>query len=210
MRQGDCIVKKLVIIGARAMARETCTYAREAGLEVKGFLDSKADALSGYEGYPTILSSVEDYEVQDEDVFVCALGEPEWKEKYVSIIRSKGGEFVNVVHPSAYIGQNVKIGVGCIICPRVTITNDIEIGNHVIVNINASLNHDGSYGDWTTVSPGCHIAGRCTIGKRVFLGVGTTIIPDVVLGDGVFVGAGAVVTKSFAFGKLLGVPARMS
>lgn len=201
-------MKRLVIIGARAMARETCTYAREAGFEVKGFLDSKPDALFGYKGYPAILSSVEDYAVQDDDVFVCALGEPEWKEKYVSIILSKGGEFVSIVHPSAYVGQNVKMGVGCIICPRVTITNDIDIGNHVIVNINSSLNHDGSYGDWTTVSPGCHIAGRCTIGTKVFLGVGTTIIPDIRLGDGVFVAAGAVVTESYEIGRLMGVPAR--
>lgn len=207
MREGDSDMKRLVIIGARAMARETCTYAREAGLEVKGFLDSKIDALTVCDGYPAILSSVEDYRVQSGDVFVCALGDPRWKKKYVSLIRSKGGEFVNVIHPSAYIGQNVKMGVGCIICPHVTITNDTELGNHVIVNINSSLNHDGSYGDWVTVSPGCHIAGRCTIGRSVFLGVGTTIIPDVRLGDGVFVAAGAVVTKSFDSGRIMGVPA---
>ena len=34
----------LIIIGARAMGRETCAYAQEMGLSVKGCLDSKADA----------------------------------------------------------------------------------------------------------------------------------------------------------------------
>ena len=201
-------MRELVIIGARAMARETCAYAIEAGMHVKGFLDSDAHALDDYPGYPPIMGSVASYEPCPEDFFVCALGDPTWKMKYVHLIHGKGGHFTTVIHPTAYIGKNVKIGIDCIICPNCTITNDTVIGDHVIVNIHASLNHDGRYGDYTTISPGCNIAGRCTIGNGVFMGVGSVLIPDITLGDGVYVAAGACVVHSVDAGRVMGVPAR--
>ena len=200
-------MSKLVIIGARAMGRETYAYACECGMEVKGFLDSKANALDGFAGYPLILDSVEGYRPCDEDVFVVALGEPEFKIKYAQIISEKGGKFVSVVHPTAYVGKNVKIGAGCIICPNATITNDTEVGSHVVINIGASINHDNRIGDGSTICPGARLAGRVRIGRGVFIGTGALFIPDVHLGDGVFVAAGAVVTKSFDKGRIMGVPA---
>ena len=200
-------MKRLVIIGASAMGRETFAYARECGMEVKGFLDSRIGLLSGFFGYPPILGSVDEYAVADGDVFVCAVGDPTEKMKYVAAIAAKGGVFVSVVHPSAYIGMNVRVGEGCIVCPGAVITNDSVLDNHVIVNVAASVNHDNRLGEGTTVGPGCRLAGRVTIGRRVFIGAGVTLIPDVALGDGVFVAAGAVVTKSFESGRLMGVPA---
>lgn len=202
-------MSQLVIIGARAMGRETYAYARDAGMNVKGFLDSDSQALESFSGYAPILSSVEDYRPVKDDVFACALGDPEIKRKYVEIVLEKGGEFVSVIHPRAYVGQNVRIGKGCIICPNSTITNDVAIGDHVIVNVNASVNHDNDIGDYVTICPGCHLAGRVTLGKAVFLGIGTSVVPDVELGNGVFVAAGATVTKSFPEGRLKGVPAEL-
>ena len=189
------------------MGRETCAYAQEAGFEVKGFVDEKVDALDGFCNYPPILGSVEEYEVCEGDVFVVALGEPDYKRKYAELIAAKGGTFVSVVHPSAYVGKNVKIGIGCIICPNSTITNDTVVGDHVIVNINASINHDNCIGDYATICPGSHLAGRVIIGRQVFIGTGASLVPDVTLGDDVYVAAGAVVTKSFSGGCLMGVPA---
>lgn len=54
-------MKQLVIIGASAMGRETYHYAREVGLEVKGFLDNRTSILDGFVGYPQIISSAEQY-----------------------------------------------------------------------------------------------------------------------------------------------------
>lgn len=201
--------KLLVMVGARAMGREACAYAQEAGFCVKGFLDEKTDALDSFEGYPPILSSVEDYEIVEGDVFVVALGEPDYKRKYAEKIAEKGGRFVSIVHPTAYIGKNVKLGNGCIICPNSTITNDTVVGDHVIVNVNASINHDNHIGDYSTICPGSHLAGCVRIGRQVFIGTGASLIPDVSLGDGAYVAAGAVVTRSFAGGCLVGVPARL-
>lgn len=83
-------MSQLVIIGARAMGRETYAYARDAGMAVKGFLDSDSHALDGFSDYAPILSSVEDYCPMRDDVFICALGDPENKRTYVELISAKG------------------------------------------------------------------------------------------------------------------------
>ena len=202
-------MKKLIIVGASAMGREACTYAEECGVEVKGFLDSRANILTGFMGYPPILGSVESYKIKEEDVFVVAIGDPVMKMRYVDDILKCGGKFSSIIHPNSYIGHNVKIGNGCIICPNVYITNDTVLGDHVIVNIGASINHDNFIGGGCTISPGCRLSGRVRIGNNVFIGVGALLIPDVTLGDGVFVAAGATVTKSFTSGRLMGIPARL-
>ena len=72
-------MNQLLIIGARGFGREVLGLARAciesgADFEIKGFLDDKHDALNGYNGYPPILSSVEDYVIQEDDVFICASG----------------------------------------------------------------------------------------------------------------------------------------
>lgn len=202
-------MEHLIIIGARAMGREACSYAQDCGFEVKCFLDSEAGMLDLFDGYPPISGPVEAYEIAVDDVFVCALGDPDMKRRYASIIAARGGRFVSVVHPTAYIGRNVAIGDGCIVCPGAVVTNETVLGNHVIVNVGATINHDNRIGDYATICPGCHLAGRVQVGESVFLGTGVTIIPDVQLGAGVFVAAGATVTKSFMSGRLMGVPARI-
>lgn len=199
--------KNLVIIGARAMGREACNYARDCGFNVKGFLDSDSNILNGFEGYPSVIATVEEYYPSDDEVFICAIGDPCAKKHYVECMLNKGAKFVSIIHPSAYIGLNVIIGEGTIICANATLTCDIKLGRHVIVNVNSSISHDCVVGDFSSISPGCSIAGRVSLGENVFLGVGAKLMPDVSLGDDVVAGAGAVVTKSWKAGVLIGVPA---
>ena len=63
-------MSQLVIIGASAMGRETCVYAQECGMVVKGFLDSRTNILDGQLGYAPILNSAEEYIPKHGDVFV--------------------------------------------------------------------------------------------------------------------------------------------
>lgn len=202
-------MSRLVIIGASAMGREVCAYAWDLGITVKGFIDSRLDVLDSYDGYPPILSSSEDYRIEADDSFVCAVGDPAQRHCYVKRTLEMGGTFLSLIHPTAYVGKNVAIGSGCIIAPNATLTADIQIGNHVIVNVNASISHDCVVGDYATLSPGCHVAGWCNLGKETFLGTHSALIPHITTGDGVFVAAGAVVTKSIGSGRVMGVPARL-
>ena len=82
-------MKKLLIIGARGFGRgvyhlfmDCVKFGSIKDVECKGFLDGNKDALKGYSGYPPIISSVEDYVVDADDVFVCAMGDPVYRKLY--------------------------------------------------------------------------------------------------------------------------------
>lgn len=199
---------RLIIIGARALGRKACNYARDAGFEVVGFLDDKPDALDGYKGYPRILGSVENWTVNPDESFVCAIGNSIQREKYAQIIESKQGSFVSVIHPTAYIGPNVRIGAGCIICPQAVVDCDLKLGKHVVVNVHAFVAHDCILEDCVTLSPNVHLGGRTVLRKDSFLGIGATVIPDIEIGKESIVAAGAVVTQNVPSNVLVaGVPA---
>ena len=200
--------QSIIIVGASAMGREAYIYAKECGFDVAGFLDTRSEVLAPFHGYPPVLGTVDEYRFKNTEKCVVCVGDPDVRFHYVGQLKARHASFARIVHPTAYIGKNVKIGHGCIICPNTTITNDTEVGEHVILNIGASISHDNRIGDGSTICPGARLAGRVRIGKNVFIGTGASIIPNVKLGDNVYVAAGAVVVNSFEKGKLMGIPAR--
>lgn len=203
-------MNRLIIIGARALGREVCNYARDAGFEVVGFLDDKADAIEGFIGYPPILGSVEDWEASADDRYVCAVGDSQMRAKYARIIEEKGGVFVSVIHPTAYIGPNVKMGEGCIVCPFAVVDCDLTMGRHVIANAHTYVAHDCVLEDCVTLSPNVHLGGRTKIRRAAFLGINASTIPDIEIGESSYVAAGACVTRNVPESVLVaGVPAKI-
>lgn len=207
-------MKQLVIIGARGFGREVFNSACESigyGTEflIKGFLDDKTDALDGKPGYPPILCSVEDYIIKNDDVFVCALGDVKYKEKYCKLILDKGGSFITLVHRDAYISKNVEMGDGCIVLAGARIHCDVKIGNYVTLQPYSILGHDVSVGDWTIVNAFADCGGFSRIGNRVTLNTTCFVIPKGVVEDGATVGAGSVTMRKVKAGQtVFGVPAK--
>lgn len=191
-------MKQLLIVGARGWGREVYDIAKaciEAGSDfvVKGFLDDKADALNGYDNYPTIIGPVETYEIQKDDVFICALGDVNYKKKYADIILNKGGEFISLIHPTAIFGNNAKIGKGCVIGAFANFSCDTNVGDFVTFSIKAGMGHDSTIGDYTHIGGLCSISGFVTIGELVTMHPSCVIVPHRKIGDRSIIGTGSVV-----------------
>ncbi|WP_321438079.1 acetyltransferase [uncultured Bacteroides sp.] len=207
-------MKNLLIIGGRAFGREIYFLATQCkgylvDYKVKGFLDDKSDALDGYKGYPPIISSVEDYEIQPDDVFVCALGDVLYKKHYAEVILAKGGEFISLIHPTVNIEQNVEIGKGCLIKMGVALSCDTKIGNFVTILPYTVVGHDSVVGDWCHLFTHTFIGGFCEIGSLVSLYTGAIILPYKKVGDNSIIGAGSVaVTNIKENVTAFGIPAK--
>lgn len=199
-------MKHLLIIGAGGFGREVYNMLPDSigygtDFRVKGFLDDKTDALQGMEGYPQIIDSVEHYVPQEDDVFICALGDAHRKRHCAEIILGKGGKFINIIHNTASIGRNTQIGLGCIITDNVGISCDITIGDFVTFLSYTIIGHDARIGNY------CHLGCRSFMGGYSVLGDTTTIqtnsivLPYVKVGNDCTVGAGAVVIKKVKDGN---------
>ena len=208
-------MKQLIIIGARGFGREVFSLAqRSVGFNehfvIKGFLDSKSDALDGFDGYPPILGTVEDYNLLENDVFICALGSVKWKKHYAEIILNKGGEFINLIHKSVVINNNVNIGSGCIICEHCILSNDVLICDFVTIHSFTILGHDTFLGKYVHLGAFCFTGGFSRIDDEATVYVRATILDRLNIGIGATVGAGSLVIRNVKDGvTVIGNPAKI-
>jgi len=194
-------MKNLIIIGARGFGREIYNVAiqtKEYNTKwtIGGFLDNKEDALDGFKGYPQILSSVEDYEVKENDLFICALGDVKYKKKYISLILGKGGKFINIIHPTSIINMNVKLGIGVIICPFTYISNDVTIGNFTTIQTHSAIGHDVQIGDYCQINALTFLGGFAEIEEGVTMNPGSGVVPRGNIGENTVVGINSTVLKN--------------
>lgn len=191
-------MKNLLIIGARGWGREVLwAFQSVSDISIKGFLDDDIHALDGLRGdFPPIISSVEEYEVQPDDVFFCALGDPEYRNKYVNIIECKGGHFVSYISPQAQISPNAVIGEGSYIGPLSIISDNVNIGKHVMIHGMSTLGHDVRIGDFVSIEAYCFFGGCAEVGDFSSIHVRSTILRHKKIGVCVSVGAASVVIRN--------------
>lgn len=193
--------KPLVIFGTGGLAREIHQLvrdinARQQTYEVLGWLDSNAQ-MHGQQvhGLP-VLGDAQWLSAYPETLVAVGIGAPPTRRKIVLQLQELGHcKFATLIHPTAIIGQEVRIGEGVTICANVTTTDDYRIGNHVLINIMATIAHDDVLENFVTVAPAAVISGNVTIGEGTDIGTNATLIQGVSVGRWSVVGAGAVVTR---------------
>lgn len=209
-------MKHLIIIGARGWGREVYAAAmgtkayRDGEFDIKGFLDSKTDALDGLRGnYPPILCAPEDYDIQDDDVFFVAMGEPQWRKHYAELMESKGAKFMSIICDGAYINPTAQIGDGSFIAGWTSISDNVTLGKHTIIHIFCDLGHDAQVGDYSSVEAYTFMGGGSVIGTESFVHVRSHILPHKRVGNGCSVGASSVVMRHVPDGQhVMGNPAK--
>ena len=194
-------MKNLIIIGAGGYGREAYTLAKnsvgyELDFVVKGYLDSKETALDNLENYPQILSSIDDYEVLEDDLFICAIGDVTIRKRTVAEVLAKGGIFTNLIHQSAYIGDNVKLGRGVFIAYDVVISNDTVIEDFVLINSRALVGHDCRVGQYTSIGVYAFIGGGVDIGVASTINANVSVRNNISIGQNSSLGIGSVVIKN--------------
>jgi sugar O-acyltransferase (sialic acid O-acetyltransferase NeuD family) len=208
-------MKNLIIIGAGdwgleifAWIHESVQYGKE--YTFKGFIDDNNNALTkSIIDNSLLLGSIKDYQIDMNDVFICAIANLQIKEKIINSFSSKSAVFVNAFHKTVcFIGQS-DIGKGVVLSPYVVVSNNSVIGDHVGVNLFCSIGHDVKIGDYCQLSAHCDLTGHVELSNSVFLGSRVTIIPNINVVAYSILGAGAVVFRNIKFaGTYVGNPAK--
>lgn len=194
-------MNNLWIYGAGGMGKETNWLLSDCldDFQLKGFIDDFKQN-SEFEGLPII------QETNFKDSYVIAIADTSHR-KAIAIAKEKLN-FVNILHPSVKIDSSVKIGIGNIFCMGTIFTKNINVGNHVIININSIIGHDTTIENFVSMMFGVKISGNVTIGEGTYIGSGAIILPNIRIGKWCTIGAGAVVTKDVPDGKTyVGIPA---
>ncbi len=205
---------RLVVIGAGGHGREVCDIVeavnrRAPAFELIGVADERGDeeGLLARRGI-TVLGGNEVLTHLDAS-YLIGVGSPRARRVVDELASAADRKPAILVHPTAVVGSDVRIGPGFIAFPYAVVTNNVTMGRHVHLNIGATVSHDCVLGDYVTLSPGSHVSGNVRLGNEVTLGVGAVARQGVTIGDGACVGAGGVVVNDLPAGlTAVGVPAR--
>ena len=204
----------MIIVGAKGFAKEVLEVLHQLNqLDHLVFYDDvNEDAPAFLYGQFPVLRNKEaaaHYFKTVDSRFTIGIGNPALRKKLALEFEAMGGVFTSTISPLAQIGHyGNTIGSGSNIMTGTVLTNDVKIGEGVLINLNCTVGHDSTIGDFVELSPGVHISGNCEIGSYSNIGTNATILPKVTIGENVIIGAGSVVTKDIPDNCLVvGIPA---
>ena len=206
-------MKKLVIIGAGGMGRTVYSNALESigygeTFIVKGFIDDNLAALDGFANYPPIVGTISSYQPQTDDVFVSSIGGASRRACMEEIIR-RGGEFLELIHQTARIYTNAKLGKGNFIGAYTVVGNDAVVGDYNMIQSYTVIGHDAHIGNWNRIDTHVTCVGGIVIEDDVNIHTSAVISHKVVVETGAHVGACSFVFRRVKAGTtVMGNPAK--
>ena len=198
-------MNKLIIIGAGGHGKVLADNALKNGYENICFIDDSA--TGEVIGFPIVGTSADIMNLNDGKTdFVIGIGNNTVRK---TIAEQYNVNWVSMIHPSAQIAIDVRIGKGTIVMANSVINACTTIGNHCIINTGAIVEHDNVIGDYVHISPGANLGGTVNVGEQAHVGIGATVRNNIDICKHCIVGAGAVVVKNTVDGgTYVGVPAR--
>lgn len=209
-------MENIVLIGGGNQAHYTIDIIEKEGkYNIAGIIDSVHDIGSDRFGYKILGRQEDIFEIIKKHKIeggVISIGD-NWSRYYVynQIIKlAPDFKFINAIHPSVIIGNNVKLGfgivamAGCIFNPKAT------IGNFTFFATGAQVEHDNYIDDFSSISAGSITGGYVKLGKFSAITLGVTVMDRVEIGENVVIGSGSLITKSIPNDVLVyGSPAKI-
>jgi sugar O-acyltransferase (sialic acid O-acetyltransferase NeuD family) len=209
-------MENIILIGGGNQAHYTIDIIEKEGkYNIVGIIDSIHDIGSDRFGYKVIgrqenLSElIKKYKI---DGGIISIGD-NWARCNVFLQISSlipNFKFVNAIHPSVIIGNNVTLGTGIVAMAGCIFNPKSVIGDFTFFATGAQVEHDCIILDFASISAGSITGGYVKLGKYSAITLGVTVMDRVEIGENVVIGSGSLVTKSIPDNVLVyGSPAKI-
>lgn len=207
----------IIVIGAGGLGREIVQLIRDINRQgekwtVVGFIDDDS-AAHGKEidGIPVLggIDYLDRREASDLHL-VCAIGNTSVRKQIANRTSQYRNKYANLIHPSATLGYNVRLGLGVVVGAGCVVSVNVSIGDHAFLNPMCGIGHDAIIEPYSMLLWGIKLGGETFVGEGCKLGSNSVMIQQRRIGAWSILGAGAVVTKDINEGSTaVGVPARV-
>ncbi|XWN37469.1 MAG: NeuD/PglB/VioB family sugar acetyltransferase [Balneola sp.] len=209
-------MKKIVIIGGRGngtVIASTIEDCKKAGqdIECTGFLNDNEEEINGY----PVLGGIQngDWKKLSEDhSFIYAMSNIKQAPERYKLLQDLGipeNRFATIIHPSAVVSDQAKLGHGVVLMPLTLVSPDVVIGNHSQLYAQSFVGHDTTVDEMVFVANNVSIGGRIHIKDGAHIGSNSSILERLVIGKFAVVGLGSVVLKDISDKeKVVGNPGR--
>ncbi len=196
-------MKKIIIIGAGGHAAELDEYiayfnqlSGTRKYEVVGFLDDNPENYRRYQLSGPLLGGIGEHVVRKDCHYLMGIANLQYRKMFATSFRDRGADFLNLIHPTAYVSPTAKIGEGVVIGPMANIGPNVEIGDFTLLNSRCSLGHDTKIGSFNFISPNVCFSGFTEIGDNNLFGINSATIPGIKVGNNNKIMAGMVLDKN--------------
>ena len=206
-------MNELYIIGAGSvgghLATNISSYSQD--YNIVGFFDDDEKKIGKlFCGYPVLAPINQSLILPGISLFI-GIAFPELKRTiFQNFKESKNYFWPSFIHKSAWVSEEVNVGMGSIIYPGSSINYGSKIGDFVVVNMNCAIGHHTNIGLFSSLAPSVSTGGHTNFGNCVDVGIGVSTIQGVNIGDDSIIGGQAMITKSFPpKSKIIGIPAKL-
>lgn len=185
-------MNRLIIIGAGGHGKSIADNAFKNGYKDICYIDdhTKGEVI----GFPVIGTSEDIERLNDGNTdFIIGIGNDEIRK---AIAEKYDVNWVSVIHPSAQIAFNAKVGKGTVVMANAVINVCANVGEHCIINTGAIVEHDNVIGNYVHISPNVSLGGTVSIGESTHVGIGAAVKNNIDICSDCMIGAGAVVVKN--------------
>ena len=179
------------------------------GTKLKGFLDDNPELVNTNVLGKPVLGKIADLEHVPHDEVIVGVGDNESRYQLFEFLVSQGEKFATLIHPSAVIAPNVKLGIGTVVFAGVVVNSGCTVGDNVILNTGCTVDHDCVIASHAHICPGAHLGGNVRVGEGAWVGIGSAVLHERKIGEWATVGGGATVINNVtAHTTVVGVPAK--
>jgi sugar O-acyltransferase (sialic acid O-acetyltransferase NeuD family) len=200
----------LIIVGAGGHAKSVAEIALAAGYTIRAFISAKCETseimgIRVHEQLPPDLGTTS-------DSIAVAIGANYIRENACQELEQRLplSRFPALIHPSAVIASNARIGPGTTIHQNSVVGVSSTIGRFCILNTSSSIDHDCVMRDFASLGPGAHTGGSVEIAERAHISIGAVVLHNCSVGADAILGAGSCALESIPdLAVSVGIPARV-
>lgn len=206
-------MRRILIIGAGGHAQvvaDALLQACRAGepLEPVGYLDDCVETHGCTRLGLPVLGSLAQRHTIPYDALMIGIGDNRTRKQIFELLSREGCPFATVIHPTAVLGAETKIGPATLVCANAVINPGATIEHNAILNTACVVEHHCHVSSHAHLAPGVRLGGEVQIGEGALLGIGAVCIPRRTIGAWSIVGAGSVVIRDLpSYTVAVGTPA---
>ena len=163
------------------------------------FNDFEKEEINGYPVIGKINKESVDQYINDENIFfIYTMISAKFNHHFLHRLRDLKipyYRFATIIHPTAIVSEQTKIGCGVSIQPFVSVGPNVTIGNHVQIYAQSLIGHNSKLDNYSYVANNACIGASVHLKEGAYLGTNCATLENIAIGKWSLVGIGSVVIK---------------
>jgi sugar O-acyltransferase (sialic acid O-acetyltransferase NeuD family) len=198
--------EKIILVGFGGFGREVAAWIRASNMpyQVVGHIDDEKA------GEQSVIDRIADHVPRADVAYITCFGDGAARHKVRRDLEARGARMGTIVSPDVIYVAPPMAARNSLFLGVCSISNDVTLGDDILVQSMACIGHDVHIGTGVTISAHAFIGGNAKLEPFCTIHPHAVVLPHVIVGEGAVVGAGTVAIKNVPPGAtVFGVPAKI-